>query len=68
MICSSVNRFFMSNLLVLKDWTLKSGTTQFRGDVGAGVRSFPEVDRRCIKSTKSQVPAGAVPARGALCR
>jgi hypothetical protein len=32
MICSSVNRFFMSNLLVVKDWTLKSGSTQFQGD------------------------------------
>jgi transposase len=34
MICSSVNRFFMSNLLVVNDWTLKSGATQFRGGVG----------------------------------
>lgn len=34
MICSSVKRFFMSNLLVVVDWTLKSGATQFRGDVG----------------------------------
>ncbi|BBN88832.1 hypothetical protein [Azospira sp. I09] len=24
----------MSNLLVVRDWTLKSGATQFRGDVG----------------------------------
>lgn len=25
------NRFFMSSLLVVTDWTLKSGATQFRG-------------------------------------
>jgi hypothetical protein len=34
MICSSVSRFFMSNLLVVVDWTLKSSATQFQGDVG----------------------------------
>ncbi len=39
MICSSVNRFFMSNLLIVNDWTLKSGATQFRGDVAVKVQS-----------------------------
>ncbi|MCG9125868.1 hypothetical protein LH460_14610, partial [Laribacter hongkongensis] len=34
MICSSVKRFFMSNLPVMVDWTLKSRATQYRGDVG----------------------------------
>ena len=33
MICSSLKRFFMSNLLVVLDWTLKLPATQFRGDV-----------------------------------
>lgn len=28
-----VNRFFMSNLLVVVGWTLKSAPNQFRGDV-----------------------------------
>ncbi|MEW6563852.1 MAG: hypothetical protein AB1400_11665, partial [Pseudomonadota bacterium] len=31
MICSSVNRFFMSNLLCGCDWTLISGATQDGG-------------------------------------
>jgi hypothetical protein len=34
MICSSVNRFFTSNLLVRWDWTPNHCATQNRGDVG----------------------------------
>ncbi len=34
MICSSLNRFFTSNLLVRGDWTPNRPATQNRGDVG----------------------------------
>ncbi|PPT82852.1 hypothetical protein XthCFBP4691_17115 [Xanthomonas theicola] len=33
MICSSVNRFFTSNLLGVGNWTPNRGATQNRGDV-----------------------------------
>ena len=33
MICSSVYRFFMSNLLPFRDWTLNLSATQYGGDV-----------------------------------
>jgi hypothetical protein len=33
MICSSVNRFFTSNLLRMGDWTPNQRATQNRGDV-----------------------------------
>ena len=36
MICSSVNRFFTSNLRLVGDWTPNRPATQNRGDVGAG--------------------------------
>jgi hypothetical protein len=35
MICASVNRFFMSNLLVSGYWTPDRGATQNWGDVDA---------------------------------
>jgi len=35
MICSSLNRFFMSNLLHGWDWTLRSGATQIGGTSAA---------------------------------
>src|SRR3546814_519502 len=38
MICSSVNRFFTSNLLQMGDWTPNLGATQNRGDVDAARR------------------------------
>jgi hypothetical protein len=34
MICSSVNRFFTSNLRLVGDWTPNRRATQNRGDVG----------------------------------
>lgn len=45
MICSSVKRFFTSNLLVVGDWTPDRGATQRWGDVGStwttGKQAFP---------------------------
>ncbi|MCL1553827.1 hypothetical protein M3O51_21730, partial [Xanthomonas nasturtii] len=35
MTCSSVKRFFTSNLLPVGNWTPNRGATQNRGDVGA---------------------------------
>ncbi|MEN5117158.1 hypothetical protein ABE488_07475, partial [Luteimonas sp. TWI662] len=35
MICSSLKRFFTSNLLLVGDWTPKQPATQLRGDVAS---------------------------------
>jgi hypothetical protein len=40
MICSSVKRFFTSNLRRLGDWTPNRRATQNRGDVGCGVEPW----------------------------
>jgi hypothetical protein len=52
MICSSVNRFFTSNLLRMGDWTPNCGATQKRGDVDVAKYSGPDPST-AIKAERS---------------
>jgi len=63
MICSSVKRFFMSNLLHQWDWTLKLRATQTGGDVGYWTKRQRRpwrhlIERRCKGSVPFTIPWG----------
>ena len=53
MICSSVNRFFTSNLLASGNWTPNRRATRNRGDVDAAVNLWNENEATAEASTSA---------------